>query len=145
MATKSNVKLISTSDSSTRTLSPSSARSKINITFIYSWITAPTELFWITSTVDRVSASLISCYVFISLSAFADNKLSESHAVVFLKQILKATKYLHSECQILHRDIKPGNVLLSSSMTAKLADFGFACSISQEKKATTFSLCGTPK
>uniref|UniRef100_A0AC34GVH0 Polo kinase n=1 Tax=Panagrolaimus sp. ES5 TaxID=591445 RepID=A0AC34GVH0_9BILA len=73
-----------------------------------------------------------------------NTKLSESHSIVFLKQILKATKYLHSECQILHRDIKPGNVLLSASMTAKLADFGFACSINQEKKATTHSLCGTP-
>ncbi|KAE9551257.1 hypothetical protein FO519_005541 [Halicephalobus sp. NKZ332] len=71
-------------------------------------------------------------------------RLNESHAVVFLKQILKATRYLHSECKILHRDIKPGNVLLSSSMTAKLADFGFACSISEERRNQQHSLCGTP-
>uniref|UniRef100_A0AC34R4P0 Polo kinase n=1 Tax=Panagrolaimus sp. JU765 TaxID=591449 RepID=A0AC34R4P0_9BILA len=72
------------------------------------------------------------------------NRLSESHSVVFLKQILKAVRYLHSECKILHRDIKPGNVLLSSSMTAKLADFGFACSITEERKTQQHSLCGTP-
>uniref|UniRef100_A0A7E4UME4 Serine/threonine-protein kinase PLK n=1 Tax=Panagrellus redivivus TaxID=6233 RepID=A0A7E4UME4_PANRE len=73
-----------------------------------------------------------------------NNRLSESHAIVFLKQILKATRYLHAECKILHRDIKPGNVLLSSNMTARLADFGFSCYISEEKRSQHHSLCGTP-
>uniref|UniRef100_A0A915D3Z6 Protein kinase domain-containing protein n=1 Tax=Ditylenchus dipsaci TaxID=166011 RepID=A0A915D3Z6_9BILA len=50
----------------------------------------------------------------------------EANALVFLKQLLKAVKYLHSECGILHRDIKPGNILLSREYTVKLADLAFA-------------------
>ncbi|RVW51556.1 Rust resistance kinase Lr10 [Vitis vinifera] len=40
----------------------------------------------------------------------------------------KAIAYLHEECQqrIIHYDIKPGNILLDSKFTPKVADFGLA-------------------
>ena len=44
-----------------------------------------------------------------------------------LFQILCGVNYLHSEhLQIAHRDIKPGNVLLTASGCAQLIDFGIA-------------------
>ncbi|WVZ50409.1 hypothetical protein U9M48_001662, partial [Paspalum notatum var. saurae] len=42
--------------------------------------------------------------------------------------ITSALRYLHHDCDqlILHRDIKPGNILLDDNFNAKLADFGLS-------------------
>ncbi|GIY83824.1 hypothetical protein CDAR_576801 [Caerostris darwini] len=51
--------------------------------------------------------------------------LSVDHIKVFLYQILRGVKYLHS-CNILHRDLKPGNLLVNSNCVLKICDFGLA-------------------
>ena len=42
------------------------------------------------------------------------------------KQVLLALKYLHTTHRVIHRDLKPGNILLNRSGDVKLADFGVA-------------------
>ncbi|PKU61906.1 Mitogen-activated protein kinase 3 [Dendrobium catenatum] len=51
--------------------------------------------------------------------------LSNDHLQYFLFQLLRGLKYLHS-ANILHRDLKPGNLLVNSNCDLKICDFGLA-------------------
>eukprot|EP01036_Dinobryon_divergens_P053145 gene53145-71047_t len=55
----------------------------------------------------------------------SDQVLSEAHMKCLMKQLLEALKVMHS-LSIYHRDIKPGNILVSQDCQLRLTDFGFA-------------------
>lgn len=52
-------------------------------------------------------------------------KIPFDYALIIIKDILKGLNYIHSQ-QILHRDLKPDNIMLSENGTAKITDFGLA-------------------
>ncbi|XP_022775341.1 mitogen-activated protein kinase 7 isoform X1 [Durio zibethinus] len=51
--------------------------------------------------------------------------LSNDHCKYFIFQLLRGLKYLHS-ANILHRDLKPGNLLVNANCDLKICDFGLA-------------------
>ncbi|KAJ4456700.1 putative Extracellular signal-regulated kinase 2 [Paratrimastix pyriformis] len=53
------------------------------------------------------------------------NILEPIHKQFVMYQCLKALKYMHS-AELLHRDMKPSNLLLNSECIVKVADFGLA-------------------
>lgn len=55
----------------------------------------------------------------------SSQSLSNDHSKYFLFQLLRGLKYLHS-ANILHRDLKPGNLLVNANCDLKICDFGLA-------------------
>ncbi|XP_077359142.1 dual specificity mitogen-activated protein kinase kinase 6 isoform X1 [Festucalex cinctus] len=47
-------------------------------------------------------------------------------AVLVWFQIMKALEHLHSKLQVIHRDVKPSNVLINSQGQVKMCDFGIS-------------------
>ncbi|XBW38175.1 hypothetical protein QEN19_003770 [Hanseniaspora menglaensis] len=58
-------------------------------------------------------------------------QLSEFHIQSFFYQILCGLKYIHS-ADVVHRDLKPGNILCSIQGTLKICDFGLARGINED-------------
>ncbi|CAK7901848.1 sporulation-specific mitogen-activated protein kinase Smk1p [[Candida] anglica] len=52
-------------------------------------------------------------------------QFSEFHIQSFIYQILCGLKYIHS-ADVIHRDLKPGNILVTIQGTLKICDFGLA-------------------
>ena len=67
---------------------------------------------------------------------------TEAEAKQLIVQIVNGMTYLQKH-QILHRDLSLGNMLLTSAMAVKIADFGLATKLTHadEKHLT---MCGTP-
>ncbi|XP_072337269.1 serine/threonine-protein kinase PLK1 [Scyliorhinus torazame] len=68
--------------------------------------------------------------------------VTEPEARYYLKQIISGGQYLH-ENNVIHRDLKLGNLFLNDEMEVKIGDFGLATTVQfeGERKKT---LCGTP-
>lgn len=52
--------------------------------------------------------------------------LSENVTRFYVAQVVLALKYLHEECKIIYRDLKPENLLLDNMGYLKVSDFGLS-------------------
>jgi len=64
-------------------------------------------------------------------STIRANILQEIHQKYIFFQILCCMKYLHS-AKLIHRDMKPSNVLINSDCLVKVCDFGLARSLNSK-------------
>ncbi|MBS2532306.1 protein kinase [Catenulispora sp. NF23] len=70
--------------------------------------------------------------------------LTENNAVALARDLLRALAAAHA-AGIVHRDVKPGNVLLAADGTALLADFGIAVRFGDDQRITrTGTFIGSP-
>ncbi|KZV35127.1 hypothetical protein F511_20220 [Dorcoceras hygrometricum] len=63
--------------------------------------------------------------------------LSEHHRQFFLYQILRGLKYIHS-ANVVHRDMKPSNLIVNMNCNLKICDFGLAIAASETVLMTEY-------
>ena len=67
--------------------------------------------------------------------------LPEDQIAMIISSILKGLICLHDK-NVIHRDIKPGNILLTSQGFCKLADFGVSADLGTQATDLRSTLCG---
>ena len=69
-------------------------------------------------------------------------RLTEFEVRVYAQQMVSAIQFTHSK-DIIHRDLKLGNILIGENMMLKICDFGLSTKLKErtERKKT---VCGTP-
>lgn len=60
-------------------------------------------------------------------------QLEELEARYYIRQIVEAIHYCH-KFKVVHRDLKPDNLIISESMEVKLIDFGLSNRISKPSR-----------
>ena len=74
-------------------------------------------------------------------------RLTPQEALALIPKICEALQYAHDE-GVVHRDIKPGNILIDKKGRVKIADFGLARILGVESRAdrlTGSGIMGTPQ
>ncbi len=74
----------------------------------------------------------------------ADGPLPPRQAAVLMAEVARAIEYAHSH-GVIHRDLKPGNILLDQDGRARVTDFGLAKKLESDSELTgSGRVMGTP-
>ena len=65
-------------------------------------------------------------------------RMNEMVLSVILRRITNALHFLHTERNLIHRDLKPGNVVIGQAGDVKLSDFGVSRVLEKGQKGQTF-------
>ena len=68
-------------------------------------------------------------------------RLTEIEVKCFIFQLLQGLKCLHKN-KVIHRDLKPNNLLLDDKNELKIGDFGLIAELTQNKERR-YTICGT--
>jgi len=71
-----------------------------------------------------------------------EHRLSIEQAIVIAKAVCRGLQYAHAK-GVIHRDIKPGNIWLSSDGTPKVGDFGLALAVDLSRLTNEGMMVGT--
>jgi [calcium/calmodulin-dependent protein kinase] kinase len=72
-------------------------------------------------------------------------KLSEEQMRKIFRQLITAVEYCHYVPNIIHRDIKPDNILIDEEENIKLGDFGVSLLIPEDGSELVTSNAGSDK
>ncbi|KAJ6541572.1 kinase-like domain-containing protein [Mycena capillaripes] len=103
------------------------------ISFVGSYLIEPEEL-WIVT--DHIEGGELTHII-------RNHKIAEDQISNICTQICKGLAYVHSH-EIIHRDIRPGNVLVDMLGRVKIKGFGF-CAKLTEKRPRPAWMAATPK
>ncbi|MFL6052650.1 MAG: serine/threonine-protein kinase, partial [Actinoallomurus sp.] len=72
-----------------------------------------------------------------------DGPLTEERTAELAEQLLRALRFVHGH-GVLHRDLKPGNILINAAGDATLVDFGIAVHTDDTTLTHSGAVIGTP-
>jgi len=67
------------------------------------------------------------------------HQFTDDHIQAFMYQILRGLKAIHS-ANVLHRDLKPGNLLWKNTGEIKICDFGLARGLNEPVEGNEIAL-----
>jgi 5'-AMP-activated protein kinase, catalytic alpha subunit len=70
-----------------------------------------------------------------------NSKIEEKEACHIFQQIISGIEYIH-KLNVVHRDMKPENLLLDNEKTIKIVDFGLSNTFKEDEPLKT--ACGSP-
>jgi serine/threonine protein kinase len=65
-------------------------------------------------------------------------RFMQSQVTHYMQQLSSALDYCHNDLRIIHRDIKPGNILVDQLGNLKLGDFGLSKSLNENALCATY-------
>ena len=77
-------------------------------------------------------------------SRLLKESIPAAEAVEIARQVAEGLAYAHAR-GVVHRDIKPGNIMLNGGGQAKIMDFGLARMRAADHKTSTGMVLGTPR